>query len=83
MVRAMVPAAALRVVVVMAVPRGVVEADLVAGVVGRVQRVAVAERRVLLAVTAVRPNAVENSIRRNSSASASWTLARGMRAVTT
>jgi hypothetical protein len=70
-------------VVVMAVPRGVGEADPVAGVVGRVQRVAVAERRVLLAVTAVRPNAVENSIRRNSSASASWTLARGMRAVTT
>ena len=67
--------------VVPAVLRGVGVVVPVAGAVDRVHQAAVAERRVLPAVTAVRPNEVENSTRRSSSASASWTSARGMRAV--
>jgi len=63
------------VAVIQAVPRGVVGAvPVVVGAV-RVRRVAA----VLLAVTAARPDVVNNSIRRSISASASWTSAHGMR----
>ncbi len=80
-VMAMVQVAA--VAVVPAVPRGVGAADLVAVVVVRVHQVAAVARRVPRAVTAVCPKEVENSTRRSFSASASWTSARGMRAVAT